>query len=119
MKNILFSFQGRISRKQFFLGILFMIVQSLVLFFLLSMTFDLETNTPSSAGIILLVVMLILNCWESFALYTKRFHDRNKSAWWILIGFVPIVGSLWILIECGFFAGDEGDNQFGKSPKLS
>jgi len=119
MKNILFSFQGRISRKQFFLGILFMMVQSLVLLFLLSMTFDLETNTPSTAGIILFIAVLILNLWQSFALYVKRFHDRNKSAWWMLIGLVPVVGSLWILIECGFLAGDKGDNQFGKNPKLS
>ncbi|WP_422614558.1 DUF805 domain-containing protein, partial [Aliivibrio salmonicida] len=43
MKDILFSFQGRISRKQFWLGTLFMIVQSLVLFGLLLMTFDVET----------------------------------------------------------------------------
>jgi uncharacterized membrane protein YhaH (DUF805 family) len=31
----------------------------------------------------------------------KRFHDRNKSAWWILVGTIPFIGGLWIFFECG------------------
>jgi uncharacterized membrane protein YhaH (DUF805 family) len=119
MKDILFSFQGRISRKQFWLGTLFMIVQSLVLFGLLLMTFDVETNAPSAAGLIVILIAFVLNTWESCALYIKRFHDRNKSGWWMLIGLVPFIGGLWLLVECGFLSGNDGDNNFGKSPKLN
>ena len=43
----------------------------------------------------------------------KRFHDRNKSAWWVLIGAVPIIGGLWVFIECGCLAGTLGQNRFG------
>jgi uncharacterized membrane protein YhaH (DUF805 family) len=43
----------------------------------------------------------------------KRFHDRNKSAWWVLIEFIPIIGGLWVLIECGFLAGTPRENRFG------
>src|SRR6476619_2368481 len=34
--------------------------------------------------------------------YIKRFHDRDKSGWWVLIGFIPIIGAIWLLIEVGF-----------------
>ncbi|MUK48892.1 DUF805 domain-containing protein [Aliivibrio fischeri] len=116
MKNILFSFKGRISRKQFWFGTLFMIVQSLVLFALLSMTFNVETNSPSTAGLLIILIAFVLNLWESCALYIKRFHDRNKNGWWMLIGLVPFIGGIWLLVECGFLSGSEGDNQFGSMP---
>jgi uncharacterized membrane protein YhaH (DUF805 family) len=40
--------------------------------------------------------------WVSFASVVRRFHDRGKSGWWALLYFVPFIGWLWILIECGF-----------------
>lgn len=43
----------------------------------------------------------------------KRFHDRNKSAWWQLVAAIPLIGTLWIFIECGCLAGTPGTNRFG------
>ena len=43
----------------------------------------------------------------------KRFHDRNKSGWWVLIGAIPVIGGLWILIECGCLPGISSPNRFG------
>ncbi len=43
--------------------------------------------------------------WVSFASVVRRFHDRGKSGWWALLYFVPFIGWLWILIECGFLPG--------------
>ena len=40
--------------------------------------------------------------WVSFASVVRRFHDRGKSGWWALLYFMPGIGWLWILIECGF-----------------
>jgi len=47
----------------------------------------------------------------------KRWHDRDKSGWWILINLVPCIGALWTLIECGFLPGTPGDNRFGADPR--
>ncbi|WP_104041093.1 DUF805 domain-containing protein [Vibrio hyugaensis] len=116
MKNILFSFEGRINRKQFWLGALFMIVQVLIVFALLSMTFDVESESPSTLGLVILFMYSILSFWQSLALYVKRFHDRNKNGWWVLIGLIPFIGAFWLLIECGLLPGTEGDNQFGTIP---
>lgn len=46
----------------------------------------------------------------------KRFHDRGKSGWWVLVGLLPGIGIWWILIECGFLKGTPGNNQFGSDP---
>ncbi|MDD1781395.1 DUF805 domain-containing protein [Enterovibrio sp. ZSDZ35] len=119
MKNVLFSFKGRIGRKQFWLGSLVMLIQNIILFVAFSMTFDMTTNMPTVAGFGILAVTLVLSIWEATALYVKRFHDRSKSGWWVLIGFVPVIGALWLLIECGFLKGADGTNHFGMNPKLA
>jgi uncharacterized membrane protein YhaH (DUF805 family) len=33
-----------------------------------------------------------------------------------LIGFVPLIGALWALIETGFLEGTSGDNEYGPDP---
>lgn len=43
--------------------------------------------------------------WVSFASVARRFRDRGKSGWWALLYFVPGIGWMWILIECGFLPG--------------
>jgi len=50
------------------------------------------------------------------AVYTKRWHDRNKSGWWSLILLIPIVGPIWMLVELGFLRGTEGTNNYGPDP---
>ena len=66
------------------------------------------------AIIILCLVGLVL-FWSLIAIQVKRWHDRDKSGWWILINFIPIVGA-WALIENGFLRGTEGKNRFGEDP---
>ena len=36
--------------------------------------------------------------------------------WWVLIAFVPVIGGLWYLIECGFLPGTVGANNYGADP---
>ncbi|PKF49492.1 DUF805 domain-containing protein [Enterovibrio nigricans] len=119
VKDVLFSFKGRISRKKFWLGMLVMLIQNIAMFVALSMTFNMETNMPSTAGFVILAITMVLSIWEAMALYIKRLHDRSKSGWWVLIGLVPVIGCIWLLIDCGFLKGVEGTNHFGANPKLA
>ena len=48
--------------------------------------------------------------------YIKRFHDRDKSGWWVLLNLVPVIGWLWALIDNGFLRGTDGPNRFGENP---
>ena len=45
----------------------------------------------------------------------RRLHDRDKSGWFILISFIPIVGTLFLLVMLAE-KGTEGKNRFGKYP---
>jgi uncharacterized membrane protein YhaH (DUF805 family) len=54
--------------------------------------------------------------YPTYAIYTKRWHDRGKSGWWSLIVLVPIIGPLWMFIECGFLGGEDGSNTYGPNP---
>jgi uncharacterized membrane protein YhaH (DUF805 family) len=51
--------------------------------------------------------------WPSVAVQIKRWHDRNKSAWWVFISLVPIIGGIWAIIETVFLKGTQGKNRFG------
>ncbi|MEO1642504.1 MAG: DUF805 domain-containing protein [Pseudomonadota bacterium] len=62
-------------------------------------------------------VIFALGCIiPSLAIAFRRMHDQDKSAWWLLIGLVPLVGGLILLY---FFVqpGTVGPNQFGPDPK--
>ena len=58
----------------------------------------------------------LLIAWPGIAISIKRWHDRDKAGWWLLIVFVPVLG-IWNLIESGFLPGTPGTNRFGSSPK--
>lgn len=122
MQSLLFSFQGRVNRAKFWLIHLAMWVVMIVV---VGATLGgaVMSSDPAAAlasvgvvaGLVLLVVYVLM-IWISLALAAKRWHDRNKSAWWILIALVPVVGGLWFLIECGFLKGTTGANKFGADP---
>ena len=122
MQSLLFSFQGRINRAKFWLVHVAMWVVVAIVFSVIlgsaAMSSDPQAALQSvgAVGGIILLVVYILALWIGLAIAAKRWHDRNKSAWWILIVFVPVVGPFWYLIECGFLKGTTGPNKFGGDP---
>ena len=110
-KYLLTSFDGRIGRKSFWLGNLVIFLIGLVLAAVntpIAFKFEYVGDAVSAIGTLALIYLQI-------ALSAKRWHDRGKSGWWTLIGFVPVIG-LWMLVECGFLRGTPGDNQYGPDP---
>ena len=61
-------------------------------------------------------LILLTPALVNFAVLAKRWHDRNKSAWWAFIHLVPVIGVLWTFVELGFFKGTLGKNRFGLDP---
>jgi uncharacterized membrane protein YhaH (DUF805 family) len=126
------SFDGRIPRKTFWLAFLVMLVISWILQLIAFSIFgggmmamdpnmspeaQAEAMSNAMSGMMLpLGLVILLTLWPSLAVYTKRWHDRNKSGWWSLILFVPLIGSIWMLVELGFLRGTEGANRFGPDP---
>jgi uncharacterized membrane protein YhaH (DUF805 family) len=109
-RDIFFSFEGRIPRKVYWInGVLI-----LSLFFILSITaiYVLVQLMGDWAKAIVLIPYFF-SVWASLAIGIKRWHDRDKSGWWMLISFIPIIGGLWLIIESGFIEGTEGENRYG------
>ncbi|HWA64230.1 MAG TPA: DUF805 domain-containing protein [Caulobacteraceae bacterium] len=129
--QLLFSFEGRIRRLHWWLARLAVGAVVGMVFVLLAVVAAAlgasahEGSTPSEAaagaiGIVFGLAMLILLplvIWIELALTAKRWHDRDKPAVMVLIVFIPLVGPLWTVIECGFMDGTQGPNQYGPSPK--
>ena len=106
-KNLLFSFEGRVGRGPYWM---FFVVMLVVFGGLaaLSMMAMLNAEDPSSAGgmaSLPMTIAMLLFIWPALAIQAKRWHDVDKSAWWILIGLVPVVGGLIALVFNGFIAG--------------
>jgi len=105
--NYLFSFSGRINRAKLWLFVLILIGVELVYFTLafalvgtsgLMMLATIGHPGAALAGgatVILTLVLTLALCvvviWAGLALATKRLHDRNKSAMWLLIFYgIPL-----------------------------
>ena len=52
----------------------------------------------------------------SFAVLARRLHDTDRSGWWILIGLIPIIGTI-VLFVFAVLDSEEGENRFGPNPK--
>jgi len=52
----------------------------------------------------------------SLAVGVRRLHDTNRSGWWLLIGFIPVIGT-FILIYFFVLDSQPGKNQYGPNPK--
>lgn len=70
-------------------------------------------NNETTLWAIISSIVGIVALYLYLAANARRFHDPGKSGWWSLIGLIPIIGSLWVLIECGFLKGNPGPNQWG------
>ena len=135
LTQLLFSFSGRINRAPHWAGTVSLIGILLVL----AVIIGAATQIFGPAILILLVIFYIPALWIGLALGAKRLHDRNKSAWWLLVfylvpailqgvgqqtgdvaGLILLVAgvaiSIWAFIELGCLRGTVGPNQYGPDP---
>jgi uncharacterized membrane protein YhaH (DUF805 family) len=104
----LFSFDGRAARAEWWGTQLVLVIPLALLAETLMGDSHFATLT-----LVLQLAVLIPAGWISIATAVRRFHDRNKDGIWYLINFVPVVGPIWFLIECGFLRGTVGENRYG------
>ncbi len=107
--RLFFSLHGRLSRRQFWLfGVLALLGLALLAHALLGIA-RVRVHTAD------LIVNLLL-VWPALAVSVKRWHDRDKSGWWVLLNLVPVIGWLWAWVDNGFLRGTPGPNRFGEDP---
>jgi uncharacterized membrane protein YhaH (DUF805 family) len=101
------TFSGRARRTEFWMYLLVYVVMVVV-----ASVLDALLGTAGLLGGLVALVHII----PSLALQARRLHDIDRSGWWMLIWFIPLIGWL-ILLYWNIKEGDTGSNRFGASPK--
>ncbi|MBB4039546.1 uncharacterized membrane protein YhaH (DUF805 family) [Microvirga flocculans] len=101
------NFSGRAQRSEYWYFFLFIVIANIATSILDAVLFD---ETP----VFYLVATLALLV-PSISAGVRRLHDLEKSGWWLLIGFIPLIGAIILIV---FFCqrGTVGPNQFGPDP---
>jgi uncharacterized membrane protein YhaH (DUF805 family) len=132
--HYLFSFNVRINRAKYWL----FLVITIGVVFAASVVGAAAASIPGA--VIAAIFASIVLIYPSLAVAAKRLHDREKSAWWLLVFYVlpaflsgvseatasegaafilsaaSVVVSIWGLIELGFLRGTSGPNAYGADP---
>lgn len=69
-------------------------------------------GAPWDLPFALLATLLLVSIWG------RRLHDRGRSAWWLLGVAVPVLGALWLMVECALRGSSSLANHYGSAPGL-
>ena len=115
VSQFLFSFKGRIPRSTYWLKFIIPYLVGCILAIKLDSSvgaIELDGSDPTTGPFFSL--FFILSLCPLIAVTVKRLHDRNRSAWFVLLNFIPFL-NLWIMVETGFLVGT-GPNKYGADP---
>ncbi len=107
-------FAGRAQRKEYWLFVLINIIITILLSFVDVGVglYDAESGIGVLSGIYSLAVII-----PSIAVAARRLHDIDRTGWWLLLGFIPVIGAIALLIMLAL-DGTPGDNRYGSNPKI-
>lgn len=101
-------FSGRARRAEYWYFFLFNMIISIVLGII-------STIIGDRYGILGLVYCLAVLI-PGIAVSIRRLHDIGKSGWMLLIGFIPLIGAIWLLVLM-VTDSNPGENKYGPNPK--
>lgn len=108
------DFNGRARRTEYWMYLLFNII-FLFAAAILDNILGLKFSPEIPYGFIYMIYALAVFI-PGLAVTVRRLHDVDKSGWFVLIAFIPLVGAIWLLIlYC--MEGTPGTNQYGVNPK--
>lgn len=102
------NFTGRARRSEYWFYCLAQMLVTIVALIIDSIIF----GGPGLLYIVTFFGLII----PSFAVLVRRLHDTDKSGWWILLSFIPLIGAI-ILIVWLATETKPADNQWGKPAK--
>ena len=112
VKHKYLLFNGRASRKEFWAVMLFSVLISFALQLLYTLGFAISDNL----GLLLALPFVIFSLGmviPQLAVSVRRLHDTDKSGWWLVLGFIPIFGTIALIVLFSL-ASSESDNRFGE-----
>jgi uncharacterized membrane protein YhaH (DUF805 family) len=106
------NFSGRAVRSEFWYWTLFTFVLVGVLGIIDQM---LNPGVRMGAFSVLNGLVGLALILPSLAVSIRRLHDIDRTGWWVLLGFLPVIGTL-VLIYWACQRGTPGANRFGPDP---
>jgi len=104
------EFSGRSRRKEYWMFTLFHTIICLILFIGVF-----ALGKSGTFAWVLICAYSLAAIVPSLAVTVRRLHDTGKSAWWLLLSFVPLGGLVLLVFTC--LDSDPGPNLYGPSPK--
>jgi uncharacterized membrane protein YhaH (DUF805 family) len=106
-------FSGRARRQEYWFFTLFSFIITAVLVYI---DFNVgpygsQTGLGFLSGLYSLAVFI-----PTFAVTVRRLHDTSRTGWWLLIGFIPLIGAIVLLVFM-FLDSTSGTNEYGLDPK--
>ena len=138
-RYVLFSAEGRINRREywlrgilgivgiwvFFMGVSFLLGIALYLAIMFTQSAEVADRVFDSPEFDTVLSLLTLplgialgvaHIWGLFSVLIKRLHDLDMRGWWSLLLFIPFF-NLLLLVIVGLAPGNQEANRFGSTPK--
>jgi len=98
------TFNGRAVRSEYWFWVLFTVIVLIILNII-------RFTVSAVGGSALQLLFELATLLPSIAVAARRLHDTDRSGWWQLLAFVPIVGFIILLVwYCQ--PGTPGANRF-------
>ncbi len=98
------DFDGRAPRSEYWYFVLFLVLVNIFLKLVTASDVLFNGVLPSLFGLATLL--------PAVAVTARRLHDTDRSGWWQLLNFIPIIGWLVLLVWL-IRPGTKGKNRFG------
>ena len=108
------DFLGRSTKPEYWKWFLFVLIGVLILSIvdIRMHTYNFQAGGGLISGLFRAVTLI-----PSLSLGARRLHDINRTGWWQLLLFVPVVGWIVLLILAAK-DGDVGKNRYGQDPHI-
>jgi len=115
--SLLTTTEGRISRKQWWIGLLVIVAIAIGLTIVLSIISFGNLLLLSWGGFIISLALL----WPSYCIGMTTGEVWGQPAlvpdmWLMVLQFLVFVFAVYMLVQVGFLKGTEGPNQYGPDP---
>jgi uncharacterized membrane protein YhaH (DUF805 family) len=108
------DFSGRSTRREYWAFTLLIFL----IYGVFAVVDRVVVDSPADGLIADAVKLLILggSLVPCFAVCVRRMHDQDRSGWFVLLWFVPVVGP-FIALVMTLLPGTDGDNRYGDDPR--
>jgi uncharacterized membrane protein YhaH (DUF805 family) len=99
------NFSGRAFRSEYWYWVLFAFIGGIVTY-MIDRTIGIRITEP---------IFSLATILPGLAVAIRRLHDLDRSGWWVLLSFIPLIGAIILIVWfCG--KGTDGANRFGPDP---